>query len=152
MIFTGSAEAVSAKRAEVIREVLTWEGTKFHHTAGVKGAGVDCAHLLIRVYSAVGLIEDFDPAYKPQWFQNRGEPLFLQAIEANGARQIQPAAAQAGDVLMYDFGRHAAHGAIVVDEHTLIHAYMPVGCVTLGSRAEFAHRLHSAWTLFEAIP
>lgn len=128
---------------------MEWEGTPFHHMAGVKGAGVDCAHLILRTYAAAGLVEDFEPQYKPQWFQHRGEPLFLQALEANGAVSIDPKVSEAGDVLMYDFGRHAAHGAIVVDERTIIHAYMPVGCVTLGDRREFEHRLHSAHTLFQ---
>lgn len=139
---------MSATRDDVVREALTWEGTPFHDCSGIRGAGCDCAHLLIRTFSAVGLIEDFDPAYKPQWFLHRDEPLFLHALKAQGARLIHFENIAAGDVLMYKFGRHAAHGAIVIDANTIIHAYKPAGCVGLGSRREFADRFDSAWSLF----
>lgn len=136
-----------ATREDVVREALTWEGTPFHDMAGVKGVGTDCAHLLIRVYAAVGLIEDFNPQYKPQWFQHRDEPRFLQTLKAQGARWIHYENIQIGDVLMYRFGRHAAHAAIVVDASTIIHAYKPVGHVCRGSRREFDGRFDSAWSL-----
>lgn len=139
---------MTATRADVVREALSWTGTPFHDVSGVKGVGCDCAHLIIRAFSAAGLIEDFDPAYKPQWFQHRDEPLFLQELQRHGARKIEPEKILAGDVLMYKFGRHAAHGAIVVDANTIVHAYKPVGCVTLGSRRELADRFDSAWSLF----
>jgi len=137
-----------ALRAAVVAEALAWEGTPFHDRARVKGAGVDCVNLLIAVYSAVGLIDESNPDYKPQWFQHREEPRFLLGLEAHGARRIEPASALAGDVLMYSYGRHAAHGAIVVDKTTIVHAFKPVGMVTRGDRREFAHRLDSAWSLF----
>lgn len=138
----------AATREDVVRAALSWEGTPFHDCCRVKGAGVDCVNLIIATYSEVGLIADFNPEpYKPQWFQHRDEPRFLLGLEAH-ARRIEPSAALIGDVLMYAFGRHAAHGAIVVDETTIVHAYKPVGRVTRGDRRELEHRLDSAWTLF----
>lgn len=143
---------IQALRAAVVAEALSWVGTPFHDCAGVKGEGCDCAHLLIRCYAAVGLIpQEQDPAYSPQWFQHRDEPRFLQGLEAHGGRRIDPAAALPGDVLMYTFGRHAAHAAIIVDATSIVHAYKPVGLVTRGDRREFAHRLDSAWTLFQEV-
>lgn len=137
-----------ATREDVVRAALGWVGTPFHDCAGVKGAGVDCVHLIIRVYAEVGLIADFDPQYKPQWFQHRDEPRFLAGLEEHGARRIDPAQALPGDVLMYSYGRHAAHGGIVAYAGAIVHAYKPVGCVTIGDRREFEHRLDSAWSLF----
>ena len=139
---------VEALRSAVVAEALSWTGTPFHDRAGVKGAGCDCVHLIIRTYAAVGLIADFSPQYKPQWFQNRDEPRFLQGLEAHGARRIDYAAALPGDVLMYNYGRHAAHGGIVVNATTIVHAYKPVGMVTRGDRREFEHKFDSAWTIF----
>lgn len=139
---------MSATRDDVVREALTWEGTPFHDVAGVKGVGCDCAHLLIRVFSAVGLIKNFDPHYKPQWFMHRERPLFLEQLAAQGAQQVDSENVSAGDVLMYKFGRHAAHAAIVVDANTIIHAYKPVGHVCRGSRRELSFRADSAWSLF----
>lgn len=133
-------------REAVIAEALSWIGTPFHDAAGVKGAGTDCLHFIKGVYVASGLVPDFEvPPYKPQWFLNREEPLFLQGL-AKYAHQVE--VGLPGDVAMYNFGHHAAHSAIVIDDVTLIHAYQPVGCVTLDSRAGHAHRLHSYWSLF----
>jgi NlpC/P60 family putative phage cell wall peptidase len=140
---------MSAIRDDVVREALSWLGTPFHDHAGVKGVGCDCAHLILRVYAAVGLAEDFSPQYKPGWFQHRDEPLFLNALSENGARKIPHEKALPGDVLMYNFGRHAAHGAIVVDANTIVHAYKPVGHVCRGSRRELIDRLDSAWSMFD---
>lgn len=137
-----------ATRDDVVREAMEWICTPFHDVAGIKGVGTDCAHLIIRVYASVGLIEDFNPQYKPAWFQHRDEPLFLRELQKRGARQIDTQKIGAGDILMYNFGRHAAHGAIVVDANTIVHAYKPVGYVTLGSRRDLADRFDSAWSLF----
>lgn len=116
----------------------------------MKGHGCDCAGLLKGVYTspAVALVADFQvPNYSPQWFQHRDEELFLKALKEHGARKIDPVAALPGDVLMYNFGRHAAHGAIVISATAVVHAYKPAKRVTTGERLELLHRLHSAWTL-----
>lgn len=136
-------------REEVVREALEWRGTPFHDRASVKGHGADCAGLLKGVYTRVGLIEDFVvPSYSPQWFQHHDEELFLKVLKQCGGRRIDLAAGLPGDVLMYNFGRHAAHGAIIVSEAAIVHAYKPAKMITMGDRREFAHRLHSAWSLF----
>lgn len=133
-------------REDVVREALSWCGTPFHDCAGVKGAGVDCVHLLTATYAAVGAIEKFEPeAYSPQWFQHRDEPRFLGGLKRYAHRVDSPLP---GDVAMYNFGRHAAHAAIVIDERTIVHAFKPVGCVIRDSLQAHAHRLHSYWSVF----
>ncbi len=133
-------------REDVAAEALSWLGTPFHDCAGLKGVGTDCVHFLIGVYSAVGLIEAFDPApYAPQWFQHRDEPRFLAGI-AERAHRVDELGI--GDVAMFNFGRHAAHGAISLGGDTIIHAYKPLGRVTKDSLAAHTHRVHSYWGLF----
>lgn len=60
-------------RARIVEEARSWLGTPYHHHAMVKGAGVDCAMLLVAVYGAVGLLpEGFDPRPYPQdWHLHR---------------------------------------------------------------------------------
>ena len=146
---TRTAEEIAALRIAVVQEALSWCGTPFHNCSGVKGAGCDCAHLLLRSFAAVGATADIPIAqYKPQWFQHRKEPLFIQELKARGATQIDSESAKPADILMYNFGIHAAHGAIIVDENTIVHAYMPAKQVTRGSRRELAPKLDSAWTVF----
>jgi cell wall-associated NlpC family hydrolase len=139
----------AATREDVVREALSWLDCPFHDMAGVKGAGVDCAYLLVKTYSALGLVEDFDPKYPPQWFQHRGEPIFLQMLEKY-AHRVE--VAQPGDVAMFNFGRHAAHGAIVIDTQSMVHAYKPAGRVILDSRRSLAHCFDSYWSYWAAIP
>ena len=137
---------MTATREDVIAEATQWVGTPFHDRAGVKGHGTDCLHLVVRVYQAVGLLEKFDPpVYSPQWFQHRQEPLFLDGI-AKHAHQVE--VAQPGDIAMLNLGRHAAHAAIIVDHYTMIHAWKPAGGVIRDSRAAYADRLHSFWSMF----
>lgn len=139
---------MTATREDVVAEAMTWLGTPFHDMSGVKGAGTDCLHLILRTFAAIGLVKDFEPQYKPQWFQHRDEPLFIAGLQAHGARKVAVEQIQPADIIMYTFGRHAAHGGIVVDANTIIHAYKPVGHVCLGSRRELADRFDSCWSLF----
>jgi len=139
---------VSVTRADIIAAALSWLGTPFHDGACVKGAGVDCANFLIGAVSDAGLIERFKPdPYTPQWFLHRGEPIFLETL-ARYAHEIPKESVEAADIIMYKFGRQAAHGAIVIDAHTIIHAFKYAGCVCRSDRRQFASRAHSYWSVF----
>lgn len=135
------ADEESARRAAVIAEARSWLKTPWHHEACVKGEGVDCAQFLIAVYSALALIPPIETEhYPPDWHLHRGEPLFL-AHMLKHARRVD--SALPGDVAMFGYGRAAAHGSIVVEWPTIIHAYARTGVVQLddGTRnAELAQR------------
>jgi len=134
-------------RQRIKAAALSWLGTPFHDNQRVKGAGVDCANYLIGVFSEATLIEAFEPEhYSPQWFLHRDEPRFLRTLERY-ARQITKQAATTGDVIMYNFGRHAAHGAIILDAHAIVHAYKYAHCVTRSDRRQFEPREHSFWSV-----
>lgn len=139
-------DLVVAQRAAVVAAAREWISTPFHDCCRVKGAGVDCANLLIAVYAAAGLIEEFTPPYyPPQWFLHRDEPLFLQTVERYARRVEVP---QSGDMAMFKFGRQAAHGAIWVSEREIIHAYKPAGFVVRSDPMELSDRQHSYWSVF----
>lgn len=134
-----------AQREAVLTQARTWIGTPFHDCSGVKGAGVDCAHFLKCVAVEAGLIEDFViPPYKPQWFLHQQRPLFLETL-ARYADPIERADARAADIAMYNFGLHAAHGAFIIDEQTIIHAFKYSRGVTLADRRQFRSFEHSFW-------
>jgi cell wall-associated NlpC family hydrolase len=139
------AEAV---RATVVAEARSWARTPWHHEGRVKGAGVDCAMFLIEVFVAAGLIEP-PPVehYPPDWALHRDEPRFL-AILRELADPVD--AALPGDVAMFKFGRHAAHGAIVIQWPRIVHAYAAEGCVVesdVGTNVQLASRLAGFWRL-----
>lgn len=111
-----------AEQAAVVAEALTWLGTPYHHQADVKGAGVDCAMILVRVFHTVGLIPDIDPRpYPPDWHMHRDAERYLGWVQQYADEVTTP---QPGDIVMFQFGRCVAHGAIVIDWPLAIHAHM----------------------------
>lgn len=117
-------------REQVVAEARSWLKTPYHHRARVKGAGVDCAQILIAIFAAVGLLEAFDPGeYPMDWMLHRSEDRFRDLVRAHGD-QIELEHVQPGDVALYHVGRCFAHGAVVIDWPLVIHADSRVGSVT----------------------
>jgi len=122
------------QRLAVEAEAFTWLHTPYHNHARIKGVGVDCAHLLLGVYPALGLSKLVDPGiYAPDWHLHHSEEMYTQALEEAGAvRTNDP---QPGDISLFKFGRCYSHGAINVTGGLLIHAYLARG-VILSSATE----------------
>lgn len=117
-------------RDKIIGEALSWLNTPYHHEADVKGAGVDCAMLLVRVYHAAGLIPAFDPRpYPADWMLHRDEERYLGWVKQYADQVTAP---QPGDVVLYKVGRCFAHGAIVLAWPDIIHAFHEEGAVVRG--------------------
>ena len=133
-------------RASVVTEAFSWVGTPWAHAHMLKGGGVDCAMLLLAVYSQTGLVEFSDPRpYPAQWYQHRETSKFVDII----TRHAHPVAiAMPGDVAMFNFGKHPAHGAIIVDADRMIHAYAPRRKVILDNRGAMPGHFDSYWSLF----
>lgn len=119
------------ERAAVVSEAISWQRTPYHHHAAVKGAGIDCAYLLLEVYVGAGLIERFDPGpYPPDWMMHRDEERYLATIERFAKRRLpEGEAPQPGDVAVWRFGRCFSHGAIVTHWPYAIHAFAESGFV-----------------------
>jgi cell wall-associated NlpC family hydrolase len=134
---------VSATREDVVKEALTWINTPYHHGGDIKGVGVDCAMILIKVYCGLCLAPWFDPRpYSPQFFMHRDECIYLEWI-AKYAQRVDVSAP--GDIELFKFGRQPAHSGIVIDEYSMVHAYAPAHKVVLDERRALAGRLHSRW-------
>lgn len=139
---------IAMQRQAVVAEAKTWLKTPYHHSARIKGAGVDCAQILIAVYSACGIIEAFDPGYYPSdWMLHRSEERYLSWIDKYAQVTDTPLP---GDIVLYRFGRCISHGGIVIEWPTIIHAHMPDRQVTLaeGDKGSLGKRLHLFYTLW----
>ena len=132
----------------VTAEALTWLGTPWHHLARVKGAGVDCAQFLIAVFHAAGVLPLIDSGdYPEQWHLHRDEPRFLNLLSQYADPVGKPAPA---DIGMFHYGRHAAHGSIVLDDNRVIHAWRSAGQVVISdleTDKALATRLHGFYRL-----
>lgn len=132
--------------AKVIEAAKGWLLTPWQHMGSIKGVGVDCAMLLVEVYKEVGLLpQDLDPRpYDADWFLHRDEEKYLGWLKLYADKVEEPLP---GDVSVYRFGRTAAHGAIVIDDTLIIHAYRPTGNVELCERRSLEHRFDSHWRI-----
>ena len=140
-----SPEAEQQLRDAIVVEAYSWLRTPYVHAACVKGAGVDCAMILCAVYKSVGIVPaDYDPRpYDPEWYLHQDEPRYMAGME-KFSRRVE--AGLPGDIAMFNFGRHAAHGAIIVSDDLMIHAYRPHGNVELHERRALADRFDSYWS------
>lgn len=131
------------QRQAVVDEARSWLRTPYINCGDVKGVGVDCAMLLVRVYCDLGLVPAFDPRpYSPDWFLHRDEEKYLGWIKDYAEPVDDP---QPGDVVLFKFGRTVSHGGIVVAPDLMIHAYRSSGNVELCEISSLAERLAGFW-------
>lgn len=130
---------------KIVDEAKSWLGTPYHHLARVKGAGVDCAQILIAVFAGVGLIEEFDTGnYPPDWMMHRDEERYLGFITEYADEVETP---QPGDVVLYRVGRCYSHAGIITQWPEIIHASRPdrMVCLADGLQGWLAGRTHTFW-------
>ena len=115
-------------RQRIVEEARSWLGTPYHHQAMVKGAGVDCAMILVAVYRAVGLIPaGFDPRPYPQdWHLHSDAERYLGNI-TRFCREVETP--QVGGIAVWRFGRTFSHGGICIGGNQVIHSYVGRGVV-----------------------
>lgn len=108
------------QRQAVIEEAKTWLGTPYLLNAEVKGAGVDCGRFLVACFTGAGLVDAIDYGTILGDFNlHRNDEIYLKWI----LKYCAPVeTAEAGDIILYRYGRIISHGALVVDYPSLIHA------------------------------
>jgi len=119
----------ASQRAAVVSEARKWLKTPYHPMGDIKGAGIDCGMLLVRVFVDTGLCQPFDPRpYAPDWMLHRSEEKYLGFIFDQMAEVSTPGI---GDVVVFKFGRCYSHGGIVTSLKPLriVHAFAPAGAV-----------------------
>ena len=115
----------TTERLRVVAEARQWIGTPYHPCADIKGAGVDCGMLLVRVFVDSGLAAPFDPRpYPIDWHLHRSEELYLGFVFERAHEVVAPLA---GDVALFKYGRCYSHGGIVAipEPLTIVHAFWP---------------------------
>lgn len=117
------------ERNRVVAEARKWILTPYHNGADVRGAGVDCGMLIVRVFVDLGLVPAFDPRpYDPDWMLHRDDEKYLSFFAQRCVRVAEP---QLGDLALFRYGRSYSHGGIVtgIDPTAIVHAYHDAGCV-----------------------
>ncbi len=117
------------QRAAIVAEARRWIGTPYHNCADLRGVGVDCGMLIVRVFVDTGLCAPFDPRpYPPDWHLHRSDERYLGFVFDRCAEVEEP---RPGDILVFRYGRCYSHGGIVTIAAplTIVHAFWPAGIV-----------------------
>lgn len=114
--------ALSTRQQAVLTEARTWLRTPFVHAADVKGLGVDCGMLILRVYVDVGLLPPFDPRpYPPGWVLHRAEDRFTPWLTSHAA--LVEGEPRPADIACFRMGRAPrGHLGIVLHWPYVLHA------------------------------
>lgn len=118
---------IEEQRAAFVQAAVAYIGTPYHHMGRVKGAGVDCATLLICSASDAKIISDVKLDYYPSdWNLHRGSERYLATISKYVKEMVPPPdrAPIPGDIVLWRFGRSYSHAAIVVEWPKVVHARM----------------------------
>jgi NlpC/P60 family putative phage cell wall peptidase len=117
------------QRAAVVAEARKWMLTPYRHCADLRGVGVDCGMLIVRVFVDLGLTPPFDPRpYAPDWMIHRDDEKYLDFFQHRCAPTGEP---RPGDIALLRYGRSYSHAGIVTqtDPVAIVHASHDAGCV-----------------------
>jgi NlpC/P60 family putative phage cell wall peptidase len=108
----------------IVAAARTWIGTPFEHQGRLKGAGVDCAGLVVGVARELGLPHADVDGY--------GRNPRRALLEAELAAQMDPIALaelRPGDVLLFRIEREPQHLGIVssIEPLAVVHAFSGAG-------------------------
>jgi cell wall-associated NlpC family hydrolase len=121
-------------RKAIVREALSWKGTPYRLGSRVKGAGVDCATLLLATYQAVGLVPPDEQAHllSHDWWSHTTEERYKLRVVRHATKTVEAVTyrtldAKPGDILLVKAAnaRLHNHGGIVIEWPRLIHAIHP---------------------------
>lgn len=124
-----AAGDISQQRQKIVAEARKWIGTPYHDNGDIRGVGVDCGMLLVRVFVDLGLVPPFDPRpYPRDWMMHNDEEKYLGWVKDACGEVETP---QPGDIAVFRFGRCYSHGGIVTAAAplSLVHAYVAARCV-----------------------
>jgi cell wall-associated NlpC family hydrolase len=116
---------LTVTRNDIIKEARGWVGVPFRHQGRTR-RGVDCAGLVIEVARALGLADCNIRDYR----RTAAGYDFTDVFDTY-MNKIPLDARQAGDVILFRFGRFDCHCGIITDAARcgVVHAYQPAGVV-----------------------
>jgi len=110
-------------QAAVWAEAQAWVRTPWHHRAHVKGAGVDCAQLLVAAFAGAGVIDWFDTGEYPRdWHIHKDRERMVPVVERFCEELREGAPHQMADIFVCRIGRVYSHAGIIGDWPNGIHA------------------------------
>lgn len=110
-------------RTRLLAEARTWIGTPYHPDARVKGVGVDCGHFVHEVFGQfIGPLPSMPRGYAEDWGLHKPNPLYLDYIRSY-PNAVEVDSFVTGGVALFQIGASFAHGTIMTERGTFIHAW-----------------------------
>ena len=140
------------QRVAVVKEALSWEGTKFAHGQCVKGLAADCSTFIAACFRSVGIFRAAIPHLPADWFVHTTKEEYLtellkHAVEFDPKLRIpQPADIMIVKDTALAHGKVFSHGAIVVQWPMVIHCFPP--CVMRSNARSYPAFQHRALRYF----
>ncbi len=137
-------------RSRVVDEARSWIGTPYRLNAKVKGAGCDCATLILCVYRATGVFDDLtSDQHFSDWYHHARQERYLLWLMKHATKileavaypstRIEPGSIVAARVCG---SKHYNHAGIVTKWPRIIHAVYP-------HVAEVDASKHSMWAFHQ---
>lgn len=129
-------------REAVVAEARSWVSTPYRHRGRAKGfnGGVDCAQLVYLVFQGCGLCDEIPlEQYPPDWHLHRSTERYLAKVLERTRPVDYP---QPGDIVLFKVGRCFAHGGVVTQWPSMVHAWKDnrVVCEERADRGRLADR------------
>ncbi|WP_175837106.1 NlpC/P60 family protein [Burkholderia anthina] len=106
-------------REQFVAEARTWMDTPFKMQGRLKGVGVDCAGLIIETARVLGLTEfDYTTYRRP-----KGD--MMRDFADDLMDPIRSDQTDAADVMLFRWGNHTTHIALLTGPRSVIHAHAP---------------------------
>jgi NlpC/P60 family putative phage cell wall peptidase len=152
-----TASSYGQRRCEITRDAVVrlareWCGTPYHHQASRLGAGTDCLGLVRGIWRKLyGAEAEQPPPYTRDWSETGERDTLIEAARRH-MREIPPAAARPGDLLLFRMrpAAQAKHAAILATETSMIHALEGAGTVETPLSPWWRRRIAAAF-LFPGI-
>jgi cell wall-associated NlpC family hydrolase len=109
--------------AKLEKEMAEWAETPYMHHTGVKGRGCDCIHFIVKAMEPIGVFKNraiIIPKYPRDWHLHNGEKLLVDGIRKQmNVEEVDREKPRNGDVVLYKYGLHEAHGGIYYNGHVV---------------------------------
>lgn len=101
---------------DLIEELESWLDSPWRHRSRSKN-GCDCIGFVYSVYRNLKVVDEdiFFPEYQRDWHIHRKQELMYNKIrESKWFKEIEPKDCKTGDVILFKYGKSAAHIGILV--------------------------------------
>ncbi len=125
---------------QIIKETLSWKGTKWMHGQCVKGYRTDCIQFIIHIGQKFGWVPE---EYKPPSYRIDDASMLLREIAKFCDRVDNLRLAEVGDILVFKTTACASHAAIYIGPDRMVEAKVRGGVQEANIKQ--AQGFHSVW-------